>query len=405
MEKKKIIFICVAVFCFCLLLSFGFSFLFRVKLDNSGFVLKDKLQVEVYSKVKVKDFITSIDGKVIKEDKIDTTKLTKEEVTFLYLNKNKKKRKGTFQIEVVDKTEPLIWLSNTYSLPVGSQVNLEEKILCADNYDQKPTCKIKGQYDLNKKGTYQLEYEAIDSSGNKEVVPFTLYVYEKNKEKNVSAKSNEKTIEKSSTSFSSILKDYKTKNTEVGIDVSKWQGEIDFKKVKEAQAEFVMIRLGYQKGVHGELILDDNFKRNIENALANNLKVGVYFYSYASSEKEAIQQARFVLKNIKKYDVFLPIAFDWECYSNFNSMELSLFSLNSIANRFLDEIKKNNYDTMIYASKNYLKAIWMYQDQNVWLAHYTKKTDYDGKYKMWQLCENGKIEGISSFVDIDILYK
>mgnify|MGYP001624804338 CR=1 FL=1 len=131
----------------------------------------------------------------------------------------------------------------------------------------------------------------------------------------------------------------------------------------------------------------------------------MYFYSYANSNKEAKEQAQWVLKQIKEYDLTLPVVFDWECYSSFNTMELSLFGLNSIAESFLSEIKEKGYDTMIYASKNYLNAIWTYQQEDVWLAHYTEKTDYEGEYKMWQLCSDGKIDGISTDVDIDILYK
>ncbi len=399
MEKKKIIIIssiCVFVFLFIIGLCIYFST--RIVDDNSGFILKDNLDVEVYSKVEVLDFIENIDGKIIKEKSIHTNHLGEQEISFIYLNNKNKKRRGTFTIEVKDQTEPLIWLGNSYSVQVGSKINLEEEILCADNYDETPKCSIKGEYDLNKEGTYKLEYEAIDSSNNKENIEFTLYVYEPRRTNVVSSK-------KENTMFSDVLKKYKTEDEKIGIDVSKWQGEIDFKKVKEAGASFVMIRLGYQKGVEGEYVLDPNFHKNIENAILNDLKVGVYFYSYANSEKEAKKQAKFVLENIKDYSISLPIAFDWECYSNFNSMEISLFGLNSIAESFLSEIEKNKYEAMIYASKNYLNAIWTYQKYDVWLAHYTDKTDYDGKYKMWQLCENGKIDGIKTDVDIDILYK
>lgn len=399
MEKKKIIIIGSAFIGIILcIVGICISFSNRIKIDNSGFLLKENLEVEVYSKVKVSDFLESIEGKIIKEESLSTKQLGKQEVSFIYLNKENKKRKGIFTIEVQDKTEPLIWLGNSYRIKVGSKIDLEKQILCADNYDKIPKCSIKGEYDLNKEGSYKLEFEAIDSSNNQETVEFTLYVYEPKETSNASSK-------KENTMFSDVIKKYKTEENEIGIDVSKWQEEIDFQKVKEAGASFVMIRLGYQNGVGGKYVLDPNFNKNIEKAILNDLKVGVYFYSYANSEKEAKKQAQFVLKNIKEYSISLPIAFDWECYTHFNSMEISLFGLNAIADAFLSEIEKNKQEAMIYASKNYLNAIWTYQNYDVWLAHYTENTDYDGKFKMWQLCENGKIDGIATEIDIDILYK
>ena len=106
------------------------------------------------------------------------------------------------------------------------------------------------------------------------------------------------------------------------------QGAIDFSKVKEAGAEFVIIRVGSQNGVGGEYVLDPYFKRNISDAIENDLDVGIYFYSYADSKKEARKQAEWVIKQIKDYDITLPIAFDLSHLLLFNSMNLSLYQLN-----------------------------------------------------------------------------
>lgn len=373
------------------------------KLDTTGYQVANNTKVDVYSNKNIDDFITIPSGKLLTKQKINTEKLGKQELSFLYENEKGKKKKGILTIEVVDEEEPLIWLSGSYRVKVGSNIDLEEEILCADNYDSHPTCKIEGEYDLNTVGTYQLTYIAKDNSNNEERVPFNLIVYEPPS----TTKNNTATVssEVSGTEFSEVLKTYKTKNTEIGIDVSKWQGDIDFKKVKKAKASFVMIRVGSQQGVNGEYILDPYFKTNMENALKNNLKVGVYFYSYAHNEKEAKKQAAWVLKQIKKYDLSLPIAFDWECYNNFNQMELSLFELNQVAESFLEKVEKAGYEGILYGSKNYLNNIWKYHESNVWLAHYTKQTDYESDYMMWQLCQDGKIEGITTAVDINVLYK
>ena len=398
--NKKIIILSSIVIVAILIISLIIYFNVRIVVDNSGFTLKDDLTVNVYSDVKVKDFIKDIDGKVVDNNKIKTTELGKVEVEFIYLNSDNRKRKGVFEVEVKDLEEPLIWLSNSYSVRVGDDVNLEDEILCADNYDSNPSCKITGDYDLNTAGNYSLVYEAEDSSGNKESVDFTLYVYEP-REVTGGGSSSEVTY----TDFNDILEEHKNDDTLVGIDVSKWQGAIDFSKVKEAGAEFVIIRVGHQNGVGGEYVLDPYFKRNIRKALDNKLKVGIYFYSYADSKKEAKKQAEWVIKQIKDYDITLPIAFDFESFTSFNIMNLSLYQLNEVAESYFSTLEDAGYDTMLYGSKNYLNAIWKYNTNKVWLAHYTDKTDYDKDYMMWQLCQDGVIDGINGFVDIDILYK
>lgn len=370
----------------------------RIVDDNDGFkVNADALIVPVYKDVKVSDLIELIDGKIIDDEKIDTKSLGDKSVSFIYLNEDDKKRRGTFTITVKDKEKPLIWLTNSYRVKVNSKVNLAKEIMCADNYDKKPTCVIEGDYNLDVVGDYPLSYVAQDSSGNQSKVDFVLHVYDS--EENPG---NKVDVPVSTTSFSDVLTTYKTADNEVGIDVSKWQGNVDFSKVKAAGATFVMLRVGAQDGVGGKYVLDPFFEKNIKEALKNKLKVGIYFYSYANGIKEAKQQARWVLKQIKDYDVTLPVAFDWECYASFNEMEMSIFGLNEVANAFLNEVKKHDYETMLYGSKNYLNAIWNYHKHDVWLAHYAKKTDYQGDYLMWQLCQNGVIDGVDKMVDINV---
>ena len=400
MKKKIIIISAIVIVVVIVIISLIIYFNVRIVVDNSGFTLKDDLTVNVYSDVKVKDFIENIDGKVVDNNKIKTTELGKVEVEFIYLNSDNRKRKGIFEVEVKDLEEPLIWLSNSYSVRVGDDVNLEDEILCADNYDSNPSCKITGDYDLNTAGNYSLVYEAEDSSGNKESVDFALYVYEPR-----SITSGGSSSEVTYTDFKEIVTSHKTDDTLVGIDVSKWQGAIDFSKVKEAGAEFVIIRVGHQNGVGGEYILDPYFKRNIKEAIDTDLEVGIYFYSYADSKKEARKQAEWVIKQIKDYDITLPIAFDFESFTSFNIMNLSLYQLNEVAESYFSTLEDAGYDTMLYGSKNYLNAIWKYNTNKVWLAHYTDETDYDKDYMMWQLCQDGVIDGINGFVDIDILYK
>ena len=402
--KKKIIIIS-SLGAFLIVLGVVISLLATPEIDNTGYTLIENLKVPVYSKVKVKDLIASIDGKVITNKTLNTEELGKQEVSFVYENEENKEKRGVFTIDVVDEEKPLVWLSGSYSARVGSDLNLEDEIFCADNYDSNPTCKIEGTYDLNTAGTYNLTYVATDSNKNEERINFTLNVYEPAPATTTLTPDQTEQREEVVTAFNDVVATHKDENTEIGIDVSKWQGDIDFKKVKDAKATFVMIRVGSQQGIDGEYILDPYFKQNIENALANDLKVGVYFYSYANSKKEAIKQANWVLNQIKDYEITLPIAFDWECYNSFNQMELSLFGLNEVAESFLERVEDKGYDGMLYGSKNYLNSIWKYHDYDVWLAHYTDQTDYDSHYVMWQLCQDGRIDGINTAVDINVLYK
>ena len=377
----------------------------RIVDDNSGFTLKRGLKTEVYTKANIEDYIETIEGKIIEEPKINNKKIGKQKLEFIYLNKDNKKRRGTFEIEIVDTEKPLVWLSNNYNTKVGTDIDLQNEIMCVDNYDNKPSCEINGEYDINTPGTYPLEYIAKDNSGNTFQKEFTLTVYEPVTTENNTTSTPTEPSEPEYTDFTEILNNYKNDDNEIGIDVSKWQGDIDFSKVKNAGASFVMIRVGSQSGTGGDYVLDPTFKQNIENALKNDLKVGVYFYSYADSKKEAQKQANWVIKQIKNYEISLPVVFDFESFDAFNQMELSIFGLNEVANSFIETINDAGYEGVLYGSKNYLNAIWKYHTAPVWLAHYTDQTNYDGEYFMWQMCDDGKIDGIDGYVDIDILYK
>ena len=404
-SKKKVIIFIIILLIIIAIVGLIIYLNNRIIDDNSGFTLKSNLKTEVYTKANFEDYIDTIQGKIIEKPTIDNKKVGKQELEFIYLNKDNKKRRGTFEIEIVDTEEPLVWLSSNYNIKVGTDIDLQNEIMCVDNYDSNPSCKIEGTYDINTPGTYPLEFIAKDSSGNTFQKEFTLTVYEPiTTENNISATPIEPS-EPEYTDFTEVLNNYKNNDNEIGIDVSKWQGDIDFTKVKNAGASFVMIRVGSQSGTDGEYILDQAFKQNIENALKNDLKVGVYFYSYADSEKEAKKQANWVIKQIKDYEISLPIVFDFESFDAFNQMELSIFGLNEVANSFIKTIDDAGYEGVLYGSKNYLNAIWKYHTAPVWLAHYTDQTNYEGEYFMWQMCDDGKIDGIDGYVDIDILYK
>ena len=321
---------------------------------------------------------------------------------FVQFEKDNQLFKEKYSYTVVDTTEPLIWLSGSYSITEGFDGDLAKKIICADNQDKTPKCYIEGEYDVNKVGSYKLKYIAEDNVGNSEEVNFTLYV----KKKSTTSGSSTSSVPRVRTDINDVIKKYKNENTMIGIDVSKYQGDIDWDKVKAAGIEFAMIRLGTQWYFGEEYIIDPYYKKNIESALASGIEVGIYFYSYATDAEEGKKQAQYVLENIKGYDVTFPIAFDWESYASWNELGISLFDLQSASNAFQDEILKAGYRPIQYGSKNYLNAFWQPIKYDTWLAHYTiNQTDYDKDYIMWQLCNNGLVDGINGDVDINVYYK
>ena len=141
----------------------------------------------------------------------------------VYENK-KKKYKVTY--EIVDTTKPIILLSSSITAYKGNNVNLVNKAICADNYDKKPNCYIEGDYDINKVGKYNLKYIAVDSNNNRNEKKFVLNVKEKKKSNNNTNTSRNKYLIKD------LIKEHKNDKTMIGIDVSSWQGNVDFKKVK-----------------------------------------------------------------------------------------------------------------------------------------------------------------------------
>ncbi len=403
MSKKKIIKIISTIIGIILILVILLSIYKNYRIKHAKKIVKLKTtELEVYSNVKLSDIIEKINGKLIDNPNINTKKLGKEKITFKYINNDNIKVKYTINLNIKDTTPPIISLINNYIVTRGEKENIEKELFCGDNYDPNPKCYLKGDYDLNKVGTYSVEFIGKDSSNNTSTHKMNIIVKEKNKSSK-SQDSQENNVEY--TNFNDVIKKYKTKKTEIGIDVSHWQGDIDFNKVKSSKVEFAYIRVGRGNGIGKDYILDDKFKTNIKGFNKVGIPVGVYFYSSANSLNDARREAKWILKQIKKYDVSLEVVFDWENWDDFQKYNLSFYNLTEVANEFSKTIEKAGYKSMVYSSKNYLESMWYDINSDVFLAHYTDKTDYEGKYKVWQICNNGKVKGIKSSVDIDIRYK
>ena len=358
--------------------------------EKQEYILNNNLTFEVYDSFKLSSLFEEINVELVDDYTIYLDELGNKKYNFKYKN-NGIIKEGIIDINVVDTTKPIVRLGSTYTVEVGYNKKLQDVILSGDNYDKNPKREIVGSYNLNKTGEYNIEYHVLDNSGNLTIHPFTLRVIPKSTG-----------YEETYTSFNDIKE--KHKDNKVGVDVSFWQGNIDFNKLKASGVDFVMIRVGTQKNFNKDSELDSKFIRNIKAANEAGIKAGIYYYSYASSKKEAIEQALWVYDKIKDYKIDLPIAFDWESFSSFNKLGLSLHDFNEISYAFLDTLKEKGYNVYLYGSANYLTDVFV-PKHDVWLAHYTDKTDYKGEYNMWQICNNGRVDGIYGYVDIDILYE
>lgn len=394
--KKKIIIISSIILGIIILTILGINIYNKWKIANAKIIVElvDDLQIEVFKDVKLSDFIKSINGTIQDDFIINTTKTGKKAINFKYINDDKIEVSYSFEVEVVDITPPVIFSSNQLSVSKGYSGNLEKELFCGDNYDDKPICKITGEYDSSVPGTYPLIFTGTDASGNISETQFNLIV------KEPTPTSSQKTT----TLFTDVISKHKTENTKIGLDVSKWQGDINFQKVKDAGVEFVFIRVGTQKGIKGEYVIDPKFEQNIKGFQSVGIPVGVYFYTYSSSLKEAEQDAKWVLTQIKPYKIDLPVVYDWENWSFYQEFNKSFYNLTQMANKYMSTIEKAGYKAMLYSSKNYLEKAWLPTKYPVWLAHYTDETNYEGEYSVWQLCSNGRVDGITGDVDINVMY-
>lgn len=394
--KKTMI---ILMFVFILGISYGVYFFFNLRVieDYTNVKISDNLNLEVYNEYKISNLVT-IDGGTIKNDKfINTNKLGEQKIEILYKDNKNKNKKAYINIKVVDTTKPILLGGNSYNVLIGRTKTLEHIFLSADNYTKNPKREVIGNYDMNKLGKYNLKFRVTDESENITEKDFTLNVLSKLPVRNTTINTR--------TYYEDVVKKHKNSNTKIGLDISKWQGNVDFDKLKEKNVEFIILRIGYQKGFGKEFILDEKFERNIKEANRVGIPVGLYFYSYAITKETAKEQAKWIIEKSKDYKISLPVAFDFEDWQYFSSQKLSLKDINDIAITFMDTLEENGYKGMNYSSKRYLENIWNINKYPVWLAHYTNKTDYSGKYSIWQLCQDGRIEGIKGDVDINVMYE
>ena len=356
--------------------------------------LKTAGAVEVYDTVLLRDYITEPEIRLEnKNSRLDTSKTgtIEQSVRFTYQGQSYTQN---IRYQVVDTTPPLL-LNGGYNtvIETGKPFDLNKCVGFGDNYDKSPRLTYTGQVDTAVPGKYPITATVTDAAGNKTSWDLTVTVADKLPTYTDTA---------SRLSFSDFAEAYGGKNKRLGIDVSKWQGKINFEAVRDAGCQFVIMRIGH--GRNG-MEMDEYYRSNMAGAKAAGLDVGVYFYSTANTEKAVRQEARWIAENLKGEKLDFPVVFDWESFSNFQKYGMSIHDLNMLFEAFADELQKQGYSAMLYGSKNYLQNFWYPQKKYpVWLAHYTDQTDYLGDYAIWQMSCRGRIPGIAGDVDLDIQY-
>ena len=210
-----------------------------------------------------------------------------------------------------------------------------------------------------------------------------------------------------------------TAETTIGIDVAKYQGKIDWQQVAASGIDFAMIRVGYRTMVDGIINEDGSARYNLQEASEAGVCLGVYFFSTAVSEEEAVEEAKWVLDMISQYPITYPVVYDCEGYSAPDSRQYALTQeqRTDIALAFLETIEKHGYEGMFYSSRNELhnESQWdvsrIEKDYKIWVAQYpelpyphTPESSYYDTHHMWQFTTEGQVPGISQSVDMNVAY-
>lgn len=201
-----------------------------------------------------------------------------------------------------------------------------------------------------------------------------------------------------------------------GVDVSEHNGNVDWDKLAKSQ-DFAFIRVGYRGYGNGEIVEDKRARENLKAANKAGIPVGVYFYTQAITEAEAVEEAKFVLNLVKHYDISLPVVIDFEYPDDENATRvgrlcesgLSRSEKTKIIKAFCDYVEKKEYASGVYASSSVfnfdIDTKKLGENTLIWVADYNKKVTYNVKYTVWQYSKTGKLDGNSSeYIDLNYWY-
>lgn len=195
-----------------------------------------------------------------------------------------------------------------------------------------------------------------------------------------------------------------------GVDVSVYQGEIDWQAVADSGIDFAMIRVGYRGYSQGTLQMDERFQTNIEGALDAGLDVGVYFFSQATTVAEAEEEADFVLEAIRNYPIQYPVVFDWEYISSQEARTEGMDGqgITQCASAFCELVSVAGYTPMVYFNQDMGYLVYQLDQLDsslFWLAEYDSKPDFYYDFDMWQYTHTGTVPGIQGNVDLNLAFR
>ena len=193
----------------------------------------------------------------------------------------------------------------------------------------------------------------------------------------------------------------------VGVDVSKWNKDVDFAALKEQGVEFVIIRVGFRGYQNGELVVDERFYEFMDEAAAAGLEIGVYFYSQAIDEDEAAEEALFVVDHLAGYDISMPVYFDTEDVRQGEARTQDLSTANYILNAkaFCETVESMGYSSGVYASQEWIRKnldLAQLSDYEIWYALYNSTPGREYGFDMWQYTDMGELEGCDTSLDMNI---
>lgn len=191
-----------------------------------------------------------------------------------------------------------------------------------------------------------------------------------------------------------------------GIDVSYYQGQIDWEQVRQSGIDFAFIRVGYRHSRDGTVSEDGLAKKNLEGAAAAGLKVGAYFFSQAVTPEEAVEEAECALEVLKEYKLDLPVAYDWErVREDGRTQGMTRQTLTQCIEAFCGTVEGAGYETMVYFNRDLsqtLLDVSKLSDTPVWFAMYGSYPDAPCKPDYWQYTDQGTVPGIDGYVDLNL---